>query len=149
MLFTYDLVLTMVWIGALMAWTFMFIRYKTNKMNMRERIVTALIEKNPDADIEGLLKGVAPKQKLLKERLLVKLLWGSIFAVLGICFLGCALLVDFVGGSSPKTLQITYFAGFVLLGVGIAFFVNYFVSRKVLEVEIKAEEKKLAEEAGL
>lgn len=145
-----DSFISVLWIVALFVWVVMLIRLKMNKENQRAQLVQTVLERNPDAgNVEDVLRKIAPKQKLLKERLLVKLLWGSIFAVLGICFLGYALLVDYLGGSSPKTLQITYFAGFVLLGVGIAFVVNYIVSRKVLEVEIRAEEKKLAEEAGL
>ncbi len=54
------------------------IRESMNKTNQRTQIVLAAIEKNPDMDIEELMKKISPKKKLLKEKLLSKLLWGSI-----------------------------------------------------------------------
>ena len=46
------------------------IRKKMNETNQRTQIVLAAIEKNPDMDIEELMKKISPKKKLLKERLL-------------------------------------------------------------------------------
>ena len=48
---------------------------KMNETNKRTEIVLAAIEKNPEMDIEELLKKITPKPKLLKERLLSKLHW--------------------------------------------------------------------------
>ena len=63
------------------------IRESMNKTNQRTQIVLAAIEKNPDMDIEELMKKISPKPKLLKEKLLSKLLWGSIIGLLGFSFL--------------------------------------------------------------
>ena len=63
------------------------IRESMNKTNQRTKIMLAAIEKNPDMDIEELMEKISPKKKLLKEKLLSKLLWGSIIGLLGICFL--------------------------------------------------------------
>ena len=49
------------------------IRNEMNKTNQRTQIVLAAIEKNPDMDIEELMKKISPKKKLLKEKLLSKL----------------------------------------------------------------------------
>ena len=46
------------------------IRKKMNDTNKRTEIVLAVIEKNPDLDIEELMKKISPKKKLLKEKLL-------------------------------------------------------------------------------
>ena len=46
------------------------IRKKMNETNQRTQIVLAAIEKNPDMDIEELMKKISPKKKLLKEKLL-------------------------------------------------------------------------------
>jgi len=46
------------------------IRESMNKTNQRTQIVLAAIEKNPDLDIEELMKKISPKPKLLKEKLL-------------------------------------------------------------------------------
>lgn len=44
-----------------------------NETNTRTQIVLAAIEKNPDMDVEELMKKISPKKKLLKEKLLSKL----------------------------------------------------------------------------
>ena len=119
------------------------IRESMNKTNKRTQIVLAAIEKNPDMDIEELMKKISPKQKLLKEKLLSKLLWGSIVGLLGISFLVYGLLLDYRGGMNSNDLIRIYFAGGILLAVGIAFLVNYLMSKKMLAKEIEAEEKRV------
>ena len=119
------------------------IRKKMNETNQRTQIVLAAIEKNPDMDIEELMKKISPKKKLLKEKLLSKLLWGSIIALLGISFLVYGLLVDYRGGMDTNDLIRIYFAGGALVAVGIAFLVNYRLSKKMLSKEMEAEEKRL------
>ena len=97
------------------------IRKEMNETNTRTKIVLAAIERTPDMNIEELIEKISPKKKLLKETLLEKLMWGWICAILGpaICF------------------------GVVLLAVGIAFLVNYYMGRKMLAKEIEAEEKQV------
>jgi hypothetical protein len=77
--------IVVIWLG---------IRQKMNETNQRTQIVLAAIEKNPEMDIEELMKKISPKKKLLKEKLLSNLLWGSVIALLGISILVSALLVD-------------------------------------------------------
>ena len=119
------------------------IREKMNETNQRTQIVLAAIEKNPDMDIEELIKKISPKKKLLKEKLLSKLLWGSIIALIGSSFLVYGLFIDHRGGMNPDDLIRIYFAGGILLAVGIAFLAHYHISKKMLAKEIEAEEKRL------
>ena len=123
------------------------IRESMNKTNQRTQIVLAAIEQNPDMDIEELMKKISPKQKLLKEKLLTKLLWGSIVAFLGIALLGYCIVQGYVGGMPTAALQQFSLFGAVLLGIGIAFLINYYVGRKLLAKEIDAEEKLLVSQA--
>ena len=124
------------------------IRKMMNETNQRTQIVLAAIEKNPDMDIEELMKKISPKKKLLKEKLLSKLQTGNITTFLGIGFLICAIYVDFVGGMDSNDLRMLYLAGAILLGVGIAFLINYSKGKKMLAKEMEAEEKKLIAEAN-
>ena len=124
------------------------IRESMNKTNQRTQIVLAAIEQNPDMDIEELMKKISPKKKLLKEKLLGKLQTGNITTFLGIGFLICAIYVDFVGGMDSNDLRMLYLAGAILLGVGIAFLINYSKGKKMLAKEMEAEEKKLIAEAN-
>ena len=70
------------------------IRQRMNETNKRTQVVLAAIEKNPDMDIEELIKKISPKKKLLKEKLLEKLLWGCITVLLGIGMIVCHIYVD-------------------------------------------------------
>ena len=122
------------------------VREKMNATNQRTQIVLAAIEKNPDMDLEELMAKISPKKKLLKEKLLSKLQTGNITTFLGIGFLLCALYVDYMGGMSPEDLRMLYLAGAILLGVGIAFLINYFVGKKMLAKEMEAEQMKVMSE---
>ena len=124
-------------------------RRKMNEADVRKQIVLAAIEKNKETDVEELLKKMAPKQKLLKEKLLSKLLWGCIISLLGLSLFGCGLWIDWCGGSDPDEIHFLYFCGGVLFAIGLAFIIYYFVGKKVLAKELEAEEKKLMAEANL
>ena len=126
--------IVVIWLG---------IRQKMNETNQRTQIVLAAIEKNPEMDIEELMKKISPKKKLLKEKLLSNLLWGSIIALFGISILIYALLVDYRGGMDPNDLIRIYFTGGILLAIGIAFLAHYHISKKMLAKEIEAEEKRV------
>ena len=123
------------------------VRQQMNETNKRSQIVLAAIEKNPDMDIEELIRKISPKKKLLKEKLLTKLLWGCLAGFLGLGFLGIAMWQGFVGGSDPDDITVAALTGAVLLGIGIAFLVNYALGKKMLAKEIQAEEKMLMAQA--
>ena len=121
----------------------MGIRKEINESKNRTQVLLSAIEKNPDVDIEELMAKISPKKKLLKEKLLNKLLAGSITSFLGIGFLGYTAYMSYVGGCSK--LEMYTLAGIILLGVGIALFINYFVGKKMLAKEMEAEERKMEE----
>ena len=123
------------------------VRQQMNETNKRSQIVLAAIEKNPDMDIEELIRKISPKKKLLKEKLLTKLLWGCLAGFLGLGFLGIAMWQGFVGGSDPDDITVAALTGAVLLGIGIAFLINYALGKKMLAKEIQAEEKMLMAQA--
>ncbi len=125
-------------------------RRKMNETNARTQIVTAAVEKNPDMDVEELLKKISPKKKFLKEKLLSKLLWGCITTISGIGLIGFGifLIINTISKDTQKIhmaddVQTAIAFGVVLLGIGIAFLINYAVGRKMLVKEIEAEENKM------
>lgn len=122
-------------------------RRKISESKDRTQIVLAAIEKNKETDVEELLRKMAPKQKLLKEKLLTKLLWGGIIAFLGTTLIVFCIVQGIIGGMPTEVLQIFSLIGAVLLGVGIAFLVNYYVGKKMLAKEMEAEQAKLLEQA--
>lgn len=124
------------------------IRQKMNETNKRTEIVLAAIEKNPEMDIEELMKKISPKKKLLKEKLLSKLLWGCITALLGLVLIGIGAWLGWVGGSDPNDILTASCFGFAMLAIGIAFLINYQMGKKMLAKEIEAEEQLLTAQAN-
>ena len=121
----------------------MGIRNKMNEANTRTQIALAAIEKNPDMDLEELIKKISPKEKLLKEKLLSKLQAGTITMLLGLGFLVLAFIVGYLGGGDPDNIYLFDIAGTVLLAVGIAFLISYNVGKKMLAKEMEAEQLQL------
>ena len=128
-------------------------RRKMNETNARTQIVTAALEKNPDMDVEELLKKISPKKKLLKEKLLSKLLWGCITTISGIGLIGFGIfLINTISKDTQKIhmaddVETAIAFGVILLAVGAAFIINYGVGRKMLAKEIEAEESKTTTQA--
>ena len=118
------------------------IRAKMNETNQRSQIVLAAIEKNPEMDIEELMKKISPKTRLLKEKLLTKLLWGSLSTMLGI---GMIVYHFYMSSTTTSPLGLI---GMILLPIGIAFLISYFFGKKMLAKEIEAEEQQLTAQAN-
>jgi len=124
-------------------------RRKINESKDRMQIVTTAIEKNPDMDVEELMKKISSKKKSLKEKLLAKLLWGCITTILGIGLIGFGIfLINTISKDTQKIhmaddVQTAIAFGVILLAIGAAFIINYGVGRKMLAKEIEAEESKM------
>jgi hypothetical protein len=121
-------------------------RRRINETNRRADIVIAALEKNPDVDVEDLLRKVSPKQKLLKEKLLRKLLWACILTIIATPVL-IAWILAFVYDvqDNPSIQSSSESLGFaiIMLAVGIALFINYFVGKRLLAKEIEAEQQEM------
>ena len=124
-------------------------RRKMNETETRKQIVLAAIEKNKETDVEELLKRMAPKQKLLKEKLLSKLLWGCIMLAIGTALLGFSTYMGFIGDNWSNDCYLFSLIGSILSVIGLALLIYYFVGKRMLAKEIEAEEKKLTVEANL
>ena len=130
----------------LVVWLVM--RKKTNETNRRTEVMLAAIEKGSDVNAEKLLglfdKTGKPKKTTrtaLKERLMGKLLASFILMGIGIAFGIYALLMSIQGGSNTNDLAAYSFVSAVLLLVGAAFLISYFISRKFLAEELGLEDK--------
>ena len=115
--------------------------------NSRTQIVLAAMEKNPGMDIDEMLKKMAPKQKLLKEKLLAKLLWGCITLLFGVGLAIFDLCLSLGGGMTSSNLAFSGFMSAIMIAVGIAFLINYFIGKKMLAKEIEPEQNKLSAQA--
>ena len=122
------------------------VRRRINETNSRTQIALAAIEKNPEMDIEEILKKVSRNGKLLKEKLLTKLLWGCLTTLFGVGLIGFGIYLSAnnLGGTDDPMTAVCF--GLISLGVGIAFLINYFIGKKMLAKEIEAEEKRQTEQ---
>ena len=122
----------------------MIIRNQRNETNKRAEVAMAVIEKNPDVDVAELLKKIAPKQKSLKEKLVSKLQWGTVTSLIGLVFVGLGTYIGYEGGYDADDPVVASVFGFIFLAVGIGFFINYGIAKKMLAKEIEAEERELS-----
>ena len=110
-----------------------------SERNRKEIILTAL-EKNPNLNVEDLLKGMKKSEKLIKEKLLARLERGCLCCLMGVAFI---LLYFFCEVIRTDMLLIV---GAALIPIGIAFLISYFVGRHMLAKEMEAEQQNMKQE---
>lgn len=106
----------------------------------RKEIILAALEKNPDIDVEDLVKRMKKSNKLIKEKLLARLERGCLCCLMGVAFM---LLYFFLGVQSEDLIVVV---GAALIAIGIAFLVSYFVGRRMLAKEMEAEQQNMKQE---
>ena len=102
----------------------------------RKEIVLAALEKNPDIDVEQLMKNLKKSEKLIKEKLLARLERGCLCCLMGVAFM---VLYFFLSVQNEFLLIV----GAALIPIGIAFLISYFVGRRMLEKEMEAEQQNM------
>ncbi len=117
-------------------------RNKEFETKKRTEIILAVLEKNPDVDVEEYLKKLNPPTKTIKERLMTKLLWACVLMALGLVSAGFAALIVYIGGFGKEPIIIFGLPGGALFALGVAFLIVYLVSKKTLAMEIELESKK-------
>lgn len=105
----------------------------------RKEIILAALEKNPNLNVEDLVKRMNKSEKLIKEKLLAKLQRGCLC-----CLMGVALVLLYFFPSVQNEFLII--AGTALIAIGIAFLVGYFVGRRMLAQEMEAEQQNMKQE---
>ena len=105
----------------------------------RKEIVLAALEKNPNLNVEDLLKGMKKSEKLIKEKLLARLERGCLCCLMGVAFV---LLYFFLSVQNEFLLIV----GAALIPIGIAFLISYFVGRHMLAKEMEAEQQNMKQE---
>lgn len=105
----------------------------------RKEIILAALEKNPNLDVEDLVKRMKKSEKLIKEKLLARLERGCLCCLMGVAF----VLLYFFLSVQNEFLIIT---GAALIAIGIAFLVSYFVGRRMLAKEMEAEQQNMKQE---
>lgn len=125
---------------------------KMHRIDKQNELLLSALEKNPNVDVEKLIKqmnvsGASGNKKLIKERLLSRLLWGSMFALVG---LGLAIAGFYMNNVCVRTVghwkddfYIIAYWGLVFLGIGLGFLANFFIGKRMLAKEMEAEAQNL------
>ena len=117
----------------------LYLRARKHETNKRTEILLAAIEKNAEIDVDDFLAKLAPPKKSVKEMLITKLLWGSIVTAVGAGWLGITIYMDYFGGMSTSSLREFYLMSSILLLIGVAILIVFFVSKRMLAKELQAE----------
>ncbi|MDD6254196.1 MAG: DUF6249 domain-containing protein [Candidatus Cryptobacteroides sp.] len=121
-------------------------RVRQNETNRKAEIMLKAIEKGVQID-PGMFESKKSK-KTIKERLMEKLTGACVTSFMGIGFLLLALIPQWqLPGEQRMNHDELLFllAAGVLLSVGIALFISYFVGKKLMDKEIATEEKRMEE----
>ena len=119
-------------------------RTRQNETNKKTEIMLKAIESGATIDA-NFFKDAHKKQKSTKERLLNRLIWGCATSILGVglAILGIVQWVNWNGTTSNDSFVVPLIFAGILLAIGIALFIGFFVGRKMLTKEMEAEEKSL------
>ena len=127
-------------------------RKKMYHLDKQNELLLAALEKNPDVDVEKLIKqmnvsGASGNKKLIKERLLSRLLWGSILSMSGLGLTIAGFYMNVVWMRTHDYFKDDYFFmgvwGLVFLGIGLGFLANFFIGKKMLAREMESEAQNL------
>ena len=114
-------------------------RARIIKNEQKMTVLIKAIENGIDID-PALLVSETEGSRNTKMKLIRKLIIGIICAIIGLAVLICTQLDAFEGVAG---IEMLYIIGGVLIAVGAAYILAFFVGRKYLAPEIEAEEKKL------
>ena len=130
-------IFVMVVLPVMVVWLVTRARLKKNEQKMA--VLVKAIENGVDID-PALLVSETEGGRNTKMKLVRKLTTGVICAIIGLAVLICTQLDAFEGVAG---IEMLYIIGGVLIAVGAAYILAFFVGRKYLAPEIEAEEKKI------
>ena len=116
-------------------------RTSQNETNRKTEILLKSIESGASIDPEFLKS--QHKEKTLKEKLLGKLTGACIVTAVGVSLCIAILVLSLVGYTDSFIITNFTIFGCVAIAVGIGLFISYFVGKRMLAKELKAEEESL------
>ena len=119
-------------------------RKAQNETNKKTEIMLKAIEAGATIDTD-LFKNQQAPAKTIKEKLLSRLTAACIISAIGLSVCITTLILSYLGGVPTWVIQDFIVIDGIILAVGIALFVVYFVGKRMLAKEIEAEEKSLNE----
>ena len=111
-------------------------RNKQHETDKRSEIAMAIIEKNPDIDIQEFLNKLNPPKESYKEKMLkimhYEVLWGTICTIGGIVAIIVTITLSILQGFDGAVIPIGSVFGVVPLAVGCGLLAAYNNAKKTL-----------------
>ena len=128
--------------GIILTGVIMYLKNRRHKVEEHSKLISQMIEKSEGANIDfkamaEMLNESDSKKKTTKMAVLKHLEYGALCSLVGLFVLLYGLFINPI----DKAVII----GGLLLTIGIAFLVMFFVAKNYLKKEIEKEEKALAE----
>ena len=122
----------------------MVLKNRRHKVEEQSKLISQMIEKSEASNLDfkamaEMLNEYDGKKKTTKMAVLKHLEYGALCSLVGLFLLVYGLLIN--------PIDRAVIIGGVLLTIGVAFLVMFFVSKNYLQKEIEKEEKELAEKA--
>ena len=122
----------------------MYLKNRRHKVDEHSKLISQMIEKSEGANIDfkamaEMLNESDSKKKTTKMAVLKHLEYGALCSLVGLFVLLYGLFIN--------PIDQAIIIGGLLLTIGVAFLVMFFVSKNYLKKEIEKEEKELAEKA--
>ena len=118
-----------------MVW--LYYRNEQLEATKRSEIVMAVIEKNPEVDVQEFLNKLNPPKKSYKEQLMTKmhqeLLWGTICLIVGAITILVIITLSILQGFAEEFISIGSIFGIVPLAAGCGLLAAYNNAKKTLE----------------
>ena len=118
----------------IMAW--LSYRNKQHETDKRSKIVTTIIEKNPDIDVQEFLDKLNPPKESYKEKMLkimhYEVLWGTICTIGGIVAIIVTITLSILQGFDGAVIPIGSVFGVAPLAVGCGLLAAYTNAKKTL-----------------
>ena len=112
-------------------------RNKQHETDKRSEIAMAIIEKNPDIDIQEFLNKLNPPKESYKEKMLkimhYEVLWGTICTIGGIATILVTITLSTLQGFDSSVIPLCSIFGVVPLAVGCGLLAAYNNAKKTLE----------------
>ena len=116
---------------------------RQNEVNRKTEVMLKAIENGQPVDANMFKTEHKKKQQTVKSQLLDRLTGACVTSLLGIAFIIIAVLrCDNLKESASGFM---FISGCILLAIGIALFIIYFIGKNMLAKEIEDEENRLGE----
>ena len=116
--------------------TWLSFRHKQHETDKRNEIIMAVIEKNPDIDVQDFLNKLNPPKESYKEKMLkimhYEVLWGTICTIGGIVAIIVTITLSILQGFDGAVIPIGSVFGIAPLAVGCGLLAAYNNAKKTL-----------------